>query len=284
MKRSLLALVALVAAIVTAPTASAAPDVKPAEPVSLQILSVSDWHAQLEPVAGVGGAAALSAYFAADRAANPNTLTFTAGDAYGASPPIASFNDEEPAVIAMRMMGFDADTFGNHNFDRGIAHLQRMVDLANAPAGAVPGQPFRYVSANLQNLNANLSGVDKWGWFRVGGLKIAVIGITNEEAPEVVKPGSLGTIEITDSVEAATSGPRSLAMRAPTSWSCSRTRASAGSTRTGAASASSSTSPRRSMEWTSSSATTPTSSTPPSTAAPSWSRTGRRASPTRRLS
>jgi 2',3'-cyclic-nucleotide 2'-phosphodiesterase (5'-nucleotidase family) len=203
MKRSLLALVALAAAIVTAPTASAAPDVKPAQPVSLQILSVSDWHAQLEPVGGVGGAAALSAYFAADRAANPNTLTFTAGDAYGASPPISSFNEERPAVLAMRMMGFDADTFGNHNFDRGVAHLQQMVDLANAPAGAALGQPFRYLSANLANLDANLTGVDKWGWFKVGGLKVAVIGITNEEAPEVVKPGSLGTIEITDSVQAA---------------------------------------------------------------------------------
>lgn len=203
MKRNLLVLIALALAIVVAPAASAKPDGAPKAPVQLQLLSISDWHAQLEPVAGVGGAAALSAYFDADRAANPNTLTLTAGDAYGASPPVSSFFDEEPAVRAMRMMGFDADTFGNHNFDRGIAHLQRMVDLASAAAGTEPGEPFRYLSANLQNLDENLTGVDKWGWFRLGGLKIAVIGITNEEVPEVVKPGSLGTIEITDSVAAA---------------------------------------------------------------------------------
>jgi 2',3'-cyclic-nucleotide 2'-phosphodiesterase (5'-nucleotidase family) len=196
-----LALVAL--ALLVVPVASALPDTKPAQPVNLQILSVSDWHAQLEPVSGVGGAAALSAYFDADRAANPNTLTFTAGDAYGASPPVSAFFEEKPAVRAMRMMGFDADTFGNHNFDRGIAHLQQMVDLASAPAGTEAGEPFRYFSANLDNLAENLTGVDKWGWFRVGGLKIAVIGITNEEVPELVKPGSLGTIEITDSVAAA---------------------------------------------------------------------------------
>ena len=49
MKRSLLALVVLTAATVMAPVASGAPDVKPAQPVNLQILSVSDWHAQLEP-------------------------------------------------------------------------------------------------------------------------------------------------------------------------------------------------------------------------------------------
>lgn len=195
-----LAIAALV--LIAAPAAFAKQD-GPKPPVEIQILSVSDWHAQLEPVSGVGGAAALSAYFDAERAANPNTLTLTAGDAYGASPPVSSFFDEEPAVLAMRMMGFDADTFGNHNFDRGVEHLQRMVDLASAPAGAAPGEPFRYLSSNLENLDENLSGVDKWGWFRLGGLKIAVIGITNEEAPEVVKPGSLGTIEITDSVAAA---------------------------------------------------------------------------------
>jgi 2',3'-cyclic-nucleotide 2'-phosphodiesterase (5'-nucleotidase family) len=201
-----LALVGL--ALLVVPVASARPDAKPAQPVNLQILSVSDWHAQLEPVTpagGVptGGAAALKAYFDADRAANPNTLRLTAGDAYGASPPVSSFFDEEPAVLAMRMMGFDADTFGNHNFDRGTEHLQRMIDLASTPAGAAAGDPFRYLSANLENLDANLTGVGKWGWFKIGGLKVAVIGITNEEAPEVVKPGSLGTIEITDSVAAA---------------------------------------------------------------------------------
>jgi 2',3'-cyclic-nucleotide 2'-phosphodiesterase (5'-nucleotidase family) len=39
--------------------------------------------------------------------------------------------------------------------------------------------------------------------FEVGGLDVAVVGITNEEAPTVVSPGAFGTIEITDSVQAA---------------------------------------------------------------------------------
>lgn len=198
-----LALALLALALLVVPAAAARPDAKPAQPVNLQILSISDWHAQLEALNGVGGAAALASYFAADRAANPNTLTLTAGDAYGASPPVSSFNGERPAVLAMRMMGVDADTFGNHNFDRGVAHLQEMVDLASAPAGTAAGKPFRYLSANLRNLDENLSGVDKWGWFKTAGLKVAVIGITNEEAPEVVKPGSFGSIEITSSADAA---------------------------------------------------------------------------------
>jgi 5'-nucleotidase len=166
--------------------------------VPLQFLNVSDWHAQLDPlnvfgVGNVGGAAQLSTYFQIDRELNPNTLTLTAGDAYGAAPPLSSFFEERPAVEAMNLMGFDVDTFGNHNFDRGIDHLQQMIDLAD----------FQYVSANLKNRDDNLTGVKDWEMFDVGGLKVAVIGLTNPEAPTLVFPGSFGTIEVTDPVKAA---------------------------------------------------------------------------------
>lgn len=196
--------VALIASAVAALPASG----HPRRGVDIQILNVSDWHAQLDPlfvsgVGNVGGAAAISTYWKQDRAANPNTLTLTAGDAYGAAPPLSGFFEEVPAVLAMRLMGFDADTFGNHNFDRGIAHLQRMIDLASAPAGVQPGRPFQYVSANLKNVEDNLTGVKPFEIFNVGGAKIAVIGITNPEAPTLVFPGSFGTIEVTDPVPAA---------------------------------------------------------------------------------
>jgi 2',3'-cyclic-nucleotide 2'-phosphodiesterase (5'-nucleotidase family) len=198
----LLALGGAMAAAKPDPTKAKGP--KDRTPVTLQFLNVSDWHGQLDPVGGVGGAAVLSAYFQQERAENPNTLTLTAGDAYGASPPLSNFFDEVPAVYAMRMMGFDVDTFGNHNFDRGVEHLQQMIDIVNAPAGGDhPGQPFRYVAANLQNRDDNLDGVHDWHIFDVGGVKVGVVGLVNEEAPGLVFPGSFGTIEITDAVRAA---------------------------------------------------------------------------------
>lgn len=195
-------------ALLVAGTALAPVQAAPREPVDLRILTISDWHAQLDPLfvfgeGTFGGAAELSTYFQQEKADNPNTLIFTAGDAYGASPPLSSFFDEEPAVRAMRLMGFDADTFGNHNFDRGIAHLQQMIDIANAPAGVEPGEPFQYVSANLKNRDANLTGVKDFEIFEVGGVKVGVIGITNPDAPTLVFPGSFGTIEVTDPVPAA---------------------------------------------------------------------------------
>jgi 2',3'-cyclic-nucleotide 2'-phosphodiesterase (5'-nucleotidase family) len=100
------------------------------------------------------------------------------------------------------MMGIDFNTFGNHNFDRGVEHLQQMIDIAGAPAGVQPGEPYRYVVANIKNLKSNLVGVDPFAWAHVAGLKIAVIGAINEETPTLVKPGSFGTTEITDAAAA----------------------------------------------------------------------------------
>ena len=200
---ALLVAIGALSGAATGKTDAGGPKVPP--PVTIQILNVSDWHGNLDPFGtpALGGAWNISARWKEDRASRP-TLTLTAGDDFGATPPLSSFFNEEPSVKAQRLMGIQVGALGNHNFDRGVAHLQQMIDLAGAPTGgSVPGQPFSYVAANLKNLDGNLSGVDPVRYFNVGGAKVAVIGITNEEAPSVVLPGSFGTIEITDGVAAA---------------------------------------------------------------------------------
>jgi 2',3'-cyclic-nucleotide 2'-phosphodiesterase (5'-nucleotidase family) len=169
-------------------------------PVTIQFLNVSDWHGQVDPlsvtgVGNVGGAAVLSTYWQQERQAYP-TLTLTGGDDFGATPPISNFFDEVPAVLAQRMMGIQVNTFGNHNFDRGIDHLQEMIDIAGAATSAeAPGAPFQYVSANLKNRDENLDDVEDFAIIDVGGIRVGVVGVTNPEAPELVFPGSFGTIE-----------------------------------------------------------------------------------------
>ncbi len=161
---------------------------------TLQILQYSDWHGQLDPIGGVGGAAVLSAYFKADEANNSNTLIITGGDDFGAAPPLSSFFGEEPAVLAQNLMGTDVAGLGNHNFDKGTAHLAGLLGMAS----------YTYVSANLTNLGDNgLEAVKPFEIFDVGGVKVAVIGITNPEAPTLVFPGSFGTINITSPASAA---------------------------------------------------------------------------------
>ena len=186
------------------------PPVTPAgKPVTIQFLNVSDWHGQIDPldIFGVGlrgGASTISTFWQHDRASHVGpTLSLTAGDDFGATPPISNFFDEEPAVLAQRMMGIQVGALGNHNFDRGIDHLQQMIDLAGAPAGEEPGAPYPYVSANLENRDAELSGVEDYKIFDLGGVKVGVVGITNPEAPELVFPGSFGTIVPTASAPAA---------------------------------------------------------------------------------
>lgn len=206
----ILALLALVSMVIPAGVLAARPPAPP--PVTIQILNVSDWHGQLDPqlitlngVANtpVGGAWSIAARWAEDRLAYP-TLTLTAGDDFGATPPLSGFFNEVPAVLGERMMGVQVNALGNHNFDRGIAHLQSMIDLAGAPTDADhPGAPFSYVAANLGNVSANLTGIEPFTMIKVGGAKVAVIGITNEEGPGLVTPGSFGTIIPTDGVAAA---------------------------------------------------------------------------------
>jgi 5'-nucleotidase len=192
------AVAALALAGLTPFTGAASAKPRPADTVDIQVLNVSDFHGQLDPlsitgVGNVGGAAALSTYWKSDRATNPNTLLLTAGDAVGASPPLSSFFDDIPTIDFMNYAGFDADTFGNHNFDKGLAHLQAQIDRAR----------FLYVSANLSNLEGNLTGVAPFVIKKVGGVKVAIIGVTNPEAPTLVAPGALGSIEITDPAAAA---------------------------------------------------------------------------------
>ena len=70
--------------------------------------------------AQLGGAANLAG--ALQRAASDfpaRTVRVHAGDMVGASPLISSHFRDEPAIEAMNLMGFDAGTFGNQEFDEG---------------------------------------------------------------------------------------------------------------------------------------------------------------------
>ena len=203
-----LALLVALATLVTLLLPAGVQGVKPPDVVQIQVLDISDWHGQIDPVnvfgvGDIGGAAALSTYFDIERAGFENNLTLTAGDDVGASPPISSFFEDVPAILAERLMGIQVSTFGNHNFDAGLDRLQDQIDLARSNKPNVVGEPFKYVSANLSNRNQNLRHVKDYALFNYRGVVVAVIGITNEEAPTLVFPGSFGTMTPTDGVAAA---------------------------------------------------------------------------------
>lgn len=151
------------------------------------IVGFSDWHGQLEPVQvtvggtrrPLGGAAALKAYVDRERRRNPGgTILVSAGDAVGATPPLSSFLDDVPAIEVLNAMGLDIDTLGNHNFDRGVDHLRRLMALARFP----------YVVANIEGPPGQTLAPPTRVFTR-NGLRVGVIGIGNPETPAVVARG-----------------------------------------------------------------------------------------------
>src|SRR2546425_1404810 len=162
------------------------------------IVAVSDWHAQLEPLSvtvdgaprPVAGAAVLAAYFDRERRENPGgTIVVTAGDAFGATPPLASLLEDVPAVEAQNAMGFDIDTLGNHSFDHGLQRLRKLMSLAR----------FRYVAANIVGPDERTI-TPPTHVFILNGLRVAVIGVGNPETPALVAPGRTGDYRFLDPV------------------------------------------------------------------------------------
>jgi 5'-nucleotidase len=189
------------------PTSTAAKSIK-----SVQVLQLSDFHGAVETTATNIGAAPLATMFKTDRANNAATVTVSSGDNFGASPVISSAFEELPTVEAMNAMQFDVSTFGNHEHDRDITHLKKMIEASN----------FKWVVSNyntLEGLKASSTKfVSPYTIINRGGVKIGIVGANTAETKDVVFPGNLNytlagkTKEI--SISASTAGVNAAAAAA----------------------------------------------------------------------
>ena len=178
----------------------------------ITILDISDYHGQLvplteaadnlsgggaaNPVFTIGGAAFLKPWFDLYRAEATNgSLTVAAGDSVGATPPISSFFGDTPTIELMNLMEFSADGLGNHNFDRGQEYLRNTL---------IPLADFPYLSANVLDPATNDTPAEwsKSKIFTLGGVKIGIIGFTNDDAPTLVSPTAFSPFVVTNSLEA----------------------------------------------------------------------------------
>lgn len=152
---------------------------------SVQILQLSDLHGAIE-VGGSFGAPLLVSNFEADRKSNPATFAFTSGDNIGAAPPISTEFEELPTIETLNAMKLDAGAFGNHEHDRNLAHLQKVIGASD----------FQWVVSNYNSdsLSALKSGSKATKSFTIierGGIKIGVVGANTPETIEQVFPGNL---------------------------------------------------------------------------------------------
>lgn len=151
---------------------------------NIQLLQLSDFHGAIEGSSTNAGTALLTSAFAADRVAVPATFTLSSGDNIGAAPAISSEFEEIPTIESMNLMKFDVSTFGNHEHDRNLAHVQKLIGLSD----------FQWVASNYSSLDPLKSGSKAAKTFVIverDGVKVGVVGANTKETPEVVYPGNL---------------------------------------------------------------------------------------------
>jgi 5'-nucleotidase len=152
---------------------------------AVQILQLSDLHGAIE--AGTSfGAAGLASNWDADRAANKATIAISSGDNIGAAPPISTEFEELPTIEALNLAKLDVSTFGNHEHDRNLTHLNKMIGASD----------FQWVVSNypaeaLATLKSGTKAAKSFTVIDRGGVKIGVVGANTSETIEQVFPGNL---------------------------------------------------------------------------------------------
>ncbi|UXH44004.1 5'-nucleotidase C-terminal domain-containing protein [Rossellomorea vietnamensis] len=180
----------------------------PGEYISVQLLGVNDFHGQLETVRTrngkqVGGAEYLAAYLKKHRQENENTLLVHSGDMVGASSPVSSLMQDEPAVEWMNEVGFDIGTLGNHEFDEGTEEMFRLLDGGkHEKTGTFEGAAFPYTAANVIDKKTGKTILPPYLIKEVDGVPIGFIGVVTTETKDIVLPSGIEEVEFTDEVTA----------------------------------------------------------------------------------
>ncbi len=121
------------------------------------------------------GFAFLASHIKAERAKNPNVLLLDAGDTFQGNAFAQYFRDAVPNPIAggLNLLGYDAFTIGNHEFNFGPATFATMLGQLNAPLlGTInldDDGSYGFINENVQDY-INLD---------VNGKKVTIFGLTN---------------------------------------------------------------------------------------------------------
>ena len=101
------------------------------------------------------------------RKENPNTLLLDAGDIFQGTPYFNYFGGELEFKL-MSMLGYDAATLGNHDFDNAIEGFHKQL----------PHASFEFVCANYDFKNTILDSLVKpYRVFNKDGIRIGVFGL-----------------------------------------------------------------------------------------------------------
>jgi 2',3'-cyclic-nucleotide 2'-phosphodiesterase/3'-nucleotidase len=171
---------------------SPAPPPPATETVTVTVLATTDTHGFLYPwdyftrQAAPRGLAAAATLIAEVRRETPHTLLIDCGDTIQGSPlesvhqaavRAGSTRSPDPMMLAMNRMGYDAMVVGNHEFNFGLKNL----------AAAREAARFPWLSANTRT-DGTVPPFAPYVVKTVGGVKVAVIGVTTSSIPQWEKP------------------------------------------------------------------------------------------------
>ena len=143
---------------------------EPRGTVHVTIAAINDFHGFLEvppepivlrgpdappnTIVDAGGIVHLASMVRELRGKSANFAFVSSGDLVGATPLLTAMFDDEPVIEAMNAAGLDVNGVGNHEFDRGAAHLKRLRAGGCPEGGCRSGAPFR--GATFPFLAANV--------------------------------------------------------------------------------------------------------------------------------
>lgn len=177
---------------------------EPGSTTEIQILGTNDFHGRIanDPFSAAAGAGVMAGAVKQLRAAKPNTVFAAAGDLIGASTFESFILNDKPTIDALNEAGLEVSAAGNHEFDQGYADLVDRVmapyDPSTNPDG---GAEWDYIAANVR-LDADDSHALAPTWTQqFGDIKVGFVGAVTEHLPELVSPGGIEEIYVTDVVE-----------------------------------------------------------------------------------
>jgi 5'-nucleotidase len=205
-------------------TAPAPATPRAGKPVELNLVSINDFHGNLEasayklaPDGGsgkdtikAGGIDILGGALAAFRKEDKDLLFVGAGDMVGASPALSSMWADEPSIIAMNRMGLVASALGNHEFDQGSKELLRQQhggcdsprpNKACQIAKSFEGAGFSYLATNVIDQASGKNLVPGWRIVDVKGVKVGLIGAVLQDVPSVAVGSAIKGLTFLDEAE-----------------------------------------------------------------------------------
>jgi 5'-nucleotidase len=161
-------------------------------PVSIDIVTINDFHGRIEADGVAAGAAVLAGAVNSVRDANPNTIFAANGDSIGASTFTSFIDSDNPTIDALNEAGLEVSSMGNHEFDQGWDDLRDRVE---------PRADWPYLGANVFLKGTDEHAGETYFVKELEGVKVGFIGAVTEELPSLVSPDGLADLDIRDVAE-----------------------------------------------------------------------------------